>query len=166
MSGVFDDERDNRQMAVNAYFYCYGHLTAAPLSEQSEDKRYCQNCYKVIQNEKRIKNENSKNKDYWRGNVFIHQGKSYGVTAEDCRTVLCDTDPSKMPSETLEMPSESVTHGELEKNITVTFSVTDRCLICGGILPNNRAKYCSAKCRMKAHRARNKMSQQFELTEV
>ena len=60
-------------------FFCTACLVSKPLDDISPDERYCQGCYEVLENEKRVA---PGPKDYWTkdGNFFIHYGKKYGVT--------------------------------------------------------------------------------------
>ena len=46
--GKFDAKRDSLLIAKGTHFFCLGHLEAVALTEQSSDKRYCQECKKGI----------------------------------------------------------------------------------------------------------------------
>lgn len=44
----FDTARDSALIKAGTHFYCWGHLGARPIEEQSADPRYCQSCYEFL----------------------------------------------------------------------------------------------------------------------
>lgn len=48
ISGYFDTRRDRALITAGGHFLCGGHLSAVPVTDRSQDPRYCQQCYDFL----------------------------------------------------------------------------------------------------------------------
>jgi hypothetical protein len=165
---IFDEARDDKLFAAGTHFYCHGHLTAVPISEQSANHRYCKTCYQILQVEKRTYGPG----DYWteNGMVFIHYGKKYGVTAKGQTTCIGPVNDCQKEEEAFiqDTSFDEVKPLRQEEDASVTAmangfipsveNVTDKCLVCGSVITGKRAdsRFCSNSCRQKHYRGKER----------
>lgn len=110
-------KRNNPQpiKSPHGMFFCEGHLDYLPLKIQSEDTRYCKDCWAVIKAS--ISSDDDNYRDYWFPNkgIFLTGGKGYGITPT-LKTVCLGKEPDiqarispRNPTTVVEAYKEAVT---------------------------------------------------------